>query len=871
MSAATARLGRTSPYRSFLSFRYADRECFCGRTEEIQNLTAKAVLYRLVLLFGDTGAGKSSLLNAGLWPALRQEGFQPERLRVRPSEDEPILVERVEAPEEPTGYLPTIFDKPGAQKEILLSLAEFGERVAQASTGTRVPVLVFDQFEELFTVVGPVSRALRDALVSSIIELVGPAAPRAKFLLTMREDFLGHLELVARSYPQVFERRVRLGQLDRSAAEKAILKPFERQGVWPTVVTAEAAKAILDDFQSGDPHATIHSTHLQIVCGRLWQLYGGKGEITSADYRNAGGVRGLLEGFLDSELEQLQPAEDRPRAYNLLGHLVTEAGTRDVVSENRLKAELGAGSGFWFQSVLAFLEQRHLVNRILQRDAYYVEIASEYLIARVERYNREADAQARQRELRQARRRNWALAAVAAVLMLLLTASISLWRKAESESRAKEKAQAALKTKNGQLESANSILEKNQQELQSAYQTLVVQRKDLATKADLLRTANEEVMAEKSETERSLRNETASKLFWQVNSLLESDPQLAGRLAIEAVLLRHDVQSDAAARASIQRLAAIRPAKAPGRAQRAYCPNGDCAMIVAPGAMTLVVQPAPSQESPVFSPDGRYSAFAKGRGAVIWQNLDGREIASFTAESEIRGLRFSADSEFIAVLEASRVAVRNVLSGRVESVLPVRFARILSVSERGRFGAFESEMEAKPAGVQLWDLQGARLMRIIPLSAGASFGLSPAGLSFFCIRSDSDAVRDTLTDRVLLDSAALKTTIAAAFSPDSRFLASLNTDGRLMVWDLSDRATLILSVAAPAVSDGLRATPAVGFSGKDRLVAVTTGATTRTFSYETSDLVRDLCSLIDRPLSPAEWKQYIPTEAFRDSCSANHH
>ena len=63
------------PYRGILSFRYIDKENFFGREKAIQELYAKILLYRVVVLFGESGAGKSSLLNAGLIPALDKEGF----------------------------------------------------------------------------------------------------------------------------------------------------------------------------------------------------------------------------------------------------------------------------------------------------------------------------------------------------------------------------------------------------------------------------------------------------------------------------------------------------------------------------------------------------------------------------------------------------------------------------------------------------------------------------------------------------------------------------------------------------------------------------------------------------------------------------
>jgi putative ribosome biogenesis GTPase RsgA len=74
-----------SPYRDIHQFRYVDRDLFFGREQEIEDLVLKVMLYRVVVLFGGSGAGKSSLINAGLIPALENQGLAPERLLVRPN------------------------------------------------------------------------------------------------------------------------------------------------------------------------------------------------------------------------------------------------------------------------------------------------------------------------------------------------------------------------------------------------------------------------------------------------------------------------------------------------------------------------------------------------------------------------------------------------------------------------------------------------------------------------------------------------------------------------------------------------------------------------------------------------------------------
>src|SRR5215211_4905768 len=57
------------PYRGIHPYRYVDRSIFFARDEETHDLLRLVVVYRGLMLYGDSGAGKSSLVNAGLIPA----------------------------------------------------------------------------------------------------------------------------------------------------------------------------------------------------------------------------------------------------------------------------------------------------------------------------------------------------------------------------------------------------------------------------------------------------------------------------------------------------------------------------------------------------------------------------------------------------------------------------------------------------------------------------------------------------------------------------------------------------------------------------------------------------------------------------------
>lgn len=432
MSSGALESAVVSPYRGILPFRYADRAFFFGRERVIEDLYAKILLYRLVVLFGESGVGKSSVINAGIIPALQKEGCQAERLRVSPGyENAPILIERIEGDAgSSTAFLPSIFlaDRTGtteALERIPCAVDEFVNAIRSAPYGT-IPLLIFDQFEELFTLFSSkggeddrLKMLAQNQILETIYELAHDQELEVKILIIIREDFLGKLEIFARKYPQIFDHRVRLGHLDTTEAKRAIVGPFKEGSAFRAKITGSLADTIVEDLACHEGQGVVHATQLQIVCDRLWQKYSStRHEITEKEFEDEGKVKGLLKGYLASELEKLG-AVHRPQAIRILANLITDSDTRDIVSEDKLKSLLMSQSSERMETLAATLkslEERRIINRTTQRDNFYYEVASEYLIDPIKREKQRLLYDHTRRRLR-----NWWLNVLAGVIIVLST------------------------------------------------------------------------------------------------------------------------------------------------------------------------------------------------------------------------------------------------------------------------------------------------------------------------------------------------------------------------------------------------------------------------------------------------------------------
>src|SRR5689334_2157803 len=85
-----------TPFRGLEPYRFRDRPIFFERETDTRRLLQLITIYRASLLYGESGSGKSSLINAGLIPELLENNFIPERIRVQPVVDSEFIVERIE-------------------------------------------------------------------------------------------------------------------------------------------------------------------------------------------------------------------------------------------------------------------------------------------------------------------------------------------------------------------------------------------------------------------------------------------------------------------------------------------------------------------------------------------------------------------------------------------------------------------------------------------------------------------------------------------------------------------------------------------------------------------------------------------------------
>ncbi len=325
-SATVLGVGDRNPYKGLRAFDEGDASEFAGRERLVDQLVNSLASHRLVAVVGPSGSGKSSVVRAGLIPALRAG-------RVSSSADW-FLTTMIPGPrpfEELEAALLRV--STGSATALLDQLAD-GERGLARTLRRVLPehgeaLLVIDQFEELFTLAEPsVARAFIDALVAAVSE----ERSRLRVVLTLRADF--------------FDRPLRhdgLGRLVRDATvavlplqadelERAIVVPAESVGCEPE---PGLVSEIVADF-ADQPGAL---PLLQYALTELWERRV-SGLLTRDAYRELGGVAGALARRAE-ELYTGCSAAEQDALRRVIGRLVSLGeGTGDT-RRRALRSELG--------------------------------------------------------------------------------------------------------------------------------------------------------------------------------------------------------------------------------------------------------------------------------------------------------------------------------------------------------------------------------------------------------------------------------------------------------------------------------------------------------------------------------------------------
>lgn len=312
----------SSPFKFLDSYTKEDKDIFFGREQEIEELYTKIFRSRLLLVYGLSGTGKSSLIQCGLGNKFNDSDWLP--INIRRSGD----------------MITSLWN--GLSKYSLTPLKELKGQItpAQFKKGIQSlyldhfkPVyLIFDQFEELF-IFG------REEERKHFVDLVAAAISsdiQCKFIFVIREEYLANLTEFEYDLPELFSNRIRIEKMSRLKALDVIEKPCKVFGI---EVEDKFAENLLNKISPEKNE--IELTYLQVYLDKLYKIAEKQRKNTETPIRftnkmldDTGSITDLLGSFLEEQIAQLPNPE---HALTLLKSFVSTQGTKRQINLEEIR------------------------------------------------------------------------------------------------------------------------------------------------------------------------------------------------------------------------------------------------------------------------------------------------------------------------------------------------------------------------------------------------------------------------------------------------------------------------------------------------------------------------------------------------------
>ncbi|MCC2334772.1 NACHT and WD repeat domain-containing protein [Cellulomonas wangsupingiae] len=355
-----------------------------GRTRETTTLLNLLVAERIVLLYSPSGAGKTSLVNAALRPALVEDDF--EVLPVASVRHEPGDGDRTGRNRYALSIMSSLEQRLPVDQQLApadlaaLTLHQYLTTRTDLDDQPGNEVLVVDHFEDALRV-DPFDLDAKRAFFAELGEAL--ADRRLWALFVMREDYLASLDPYLRLIPLHFQAQFRLDLLRPDSARQAIVRPIEAAGAH---IDDDAVTRLLGDLrrvnvlQGDEVRATegpyVEPVQLQVACHRLWQnLEPGQDRIRVSDVEATGDVDSALRTYYRESVARVSEETGVPE------RMVREWFEHDLVTPHGLRTQVTTGPGG--TDLLNRMIATHLLRAEERHGTIWYELSHDRLVGPV--------------------------------------------------------------------------------------------------------------------------------------------------------------------------------------------------------------------------------------------------------------------------------------------------------------------------------------------------------------------------------------------------------------------------------------------------------------------------------------------------------
>ncbi len=734
------------PYAGLIAFEEADAGFFFGREKLTGALVEHLQEKRLLVLFGASGSGKSSVLRAGVLPAF--PGVVSLVFTPGPHPLEECAVRLAARAGTAPGPLhaaltaePRTFHR--TARQILA-----GQREADASADELL--VVVDQFEEVFTVCRDVRE--RERFVAALVHAAQAPDSRTRVAIAVRSDFYTHCTRLPCLVEVLPHAHRPVGPMTAEELRSAVVQPAARSRL--TVESALLTTLMADAH--GRPGALPLLSHALL---ETWKRRRGNA-LTLAGYRAAGGFEDALTQTAEKFYHALSSDRQEAARQVFLRLVALGEGTEDTKRRvPRRELDSGSDTGFVLEEATR--------ARLLTADGDHVELAHEMLIRCWSRLSNWLD------EDRGHVRLHRALTEATTLWESLDHDPDSLYRGVRLDAVKDLPPQTLTAREHAFLDASESAARQSHQRdrlrlrrLRQLAGTLVVLLVCAVTAAGFAVRARSTVTQQRNEA-------VALRAADEAVRLSPHDPSLAVQVALAAYRQTPQDRTRNALLSSLSVTSAGRDATGP----------------------ELV------GHTPAVSADGRMLAMADGSEIALWDMSDPRRPRRLgtTGGAGLGPIQFTPDGSTLLGVDSDGTLrlwdATDPLHPRALSKRPAEhtgFVYSVAVRHDGRVAATGSYDDT----IRLWDITDPARPRVLDKLTGHHGDVKPVVFSpdgnTLASGSNDHHVRiwDVTDPRHAAPVAVLKGHThfvdALAYSPDGRTLVSGSDDRTAKLWDVSD-------------------------------------------------------------------------------------
>lgn len=381
------------PFKFLDAYTREDKDFYFGREDEISQMYDMVFQTNLLLVYGGSGVGKSSLIQCGLSSRFDSHDWQSIFIRRGNDINESLDTALVEAggdidEKDDLDWLDQDWSSEKST-EVQSEKSLLSRRLNTIHLKNFKPIyLIFDQFEELF-IFG--NNDEKSTFYHNIKEIIS-SEQQVKVIFLIREEYLGHLYEFEQVVPQLLRKKIRIEPMNLEKVTDVVTGISKAQNILVTIKKGEEkqfAKQVFDRIKGGENRITIELPYLQVFFDKLYvsithdEARTTPAEFSLASLENIGDIGDILKNMLDEQVAAVVGKLDVPEdaVWKFLSFFVSLEGTKDPKSLDEIIDNFSNIRGYPVRRLLNEFVSRRILRKS-QRDFTY-EISHDTLAKQI--------------------------------------------------------------------------------------------------------------------------------------------------------------------------------------------------------------------------------------------------------------------------------------------------------------------------------------------------------------------------------------------------------------------------------------------------------------------------------------------------------